>query len=86
MKSLTATRLDSKGRVVIPERIRDRLGLRTGAQFVVTMGDGEELILRAVSPSSMKYFDELIRQIRREARKAGLRAADIRDAIHRARA
>lgn len=85
MEESTATRLDAKGRVVIPENIRSRLGLRIGTQLIVAVGEGDEVILRAISPASMKYFDNLIRQCRRVARKGGLRASDIKDAIHKAR-
>ena len=35
MSTLSTTRMSSKGQVVIPEEIRQRLGLETGAQFVV---------------------------------------------------
>ena len=39
--SIFATRkLSSKGQVVIPEEIRDQLGLKTGSQFIV-LGDKE---------------------------------------------
>ena len=36
MKTLATTKLSSKGQVVIPEEIRNRLGLETGAQFVAS--------------------------------------------------
>ena len=35
MSEAATTTLSSKGQVVIPEEIRVRLGLKTGAQFVV---------------------------------------------------
>ena len=35
MRSVATTKLSSKGQVVIPEEIRVRLGLKTGAEFVV---------------------------------------------------
>src|SRR5438552_4118017 len=35
MSEAATTTLSSKGQVVIPEEIRSRLGLKTGAQFVV---------------------------------------------------
>jgi AbrB family looped-hinge helix DNA binding protein len=85
MEDSTKSRLDSKGRVVIPEKIRSRLGLRPGAQFTVIIGDGEEVILRSTSPASMKDFDELTRQARRQARQSGLRKSEVTEAIHRLR-
>ncbi len=85
MRDSATTRLDAKGRVVIPEKIRSRLGLRSGEQFTITVGDGEELILRPISPVSMKDFDDLLRQMRRVARKLALRKSNIVETIHKVR-
>ena len=51
MQALSTTRLSSKGQVVIPEEVRDRLGLETGVQFVV-VGDWDVVILKVISPPS----------------------------------
>jgi AbrB family looped-hinge helix DNA binding protein len=76
--------MSSKGQVVIPEEIRKRLGLKEGSQFVV-VGERDAVILKAISPPSMQEFDDLIAEARRQARKAGLKRTDVRDAIRRAR-
>lgn len=85
MRSLSTTRLSSKGQVVIPEEIRDRLRLKGGTQFVV-LGEADVVILKSIAPPSMQEFDELVRRARSAARKAGLKPADVRRAISRARA
>jgi AbrB family looped-hinge helix DNA binding protein len=84
MGSLATTRLSSKGQVVIPEEIRERLGLKEGAQFVV-VGERDVVILKSISPPSMEEFDELVRRARAAARKAGMKPTDVRRAISRAR-
>ena len=84
MPNLATTKMSSKGQVVIPEAIRKRLGLKTGAQFVV-VGDKDVVILKAISPPSMDDFDALITEARRQARKAGVKPSDIAAAITRAR-
>jgi AbrB family looped-hinge helix DNA binding protein len=84
MAELATTRMSSKGQVVIPEEIRKRLGLKEGSQFVV-VGERDAVILKAISPPSMLEFDDLIAEARRQARKAGLKRTDVRDAIRRAR-
>lgn len=76
MPTLTTTRMSSKGQVVIPEEIRDRLGLQSGTQFVV-VGDRDVVILKTISAPSMKEFDDLIAQARQQARKSGLKRSDI---------
>jgi AbrB family looped-hinge helix DNA binding protein len=85
MSELATTRLSSKGQIVIPEDVRIRLGLKPGVQFVV-MGEGDVVILKIISPPSMKEFDELIVKARRQARRAGLKRKDIAAAIREVRA
>ena len=74
------TKMSSKGQVVIPEEIRTRLGLSPGTQFVV-LGDGDVVILKALTSPTMDDFDGLIREARRQARTAGLRRSDVRNAV-----
>ncbi len=85
MRSLGTTKLSSKGQVVIPEEIRDRLGLKTGAQFVV-VGERDVVILKSIAPPSMQDFDELVRRARSAARRVGLRPSGVQRAISRVRA
>ena len=83
--TLATTRLSSKGQVVIPEEIRQRLGLQEGTQFVV-VGEKDVVILKAIQPPAMSEFDALVRRARGSARKTGLTPADVRRAVKRARA
>lgn len=85
MGSLATTKLSSKGQVVIPEEIRQRLGLKEGAQFVV-VGDRDVVILKAIAPPAMEEFDDLVRRARRAARKARMKPADVKRAISKVRA
>jgi AbrB family looped-hinge helix DNA binding protein len=71
--------MSSKGQVVIPEEIRKRLGLKAGTQFVV-VAENDTVIMKAISPPSMDEFDTLVAEARKQAKKAGLKKADI-DAI-----
>jgi AbrB family looped-hinge helix DNA binding protein len=76
--------MSSKGQIVIPEEIRNRMGLQSGTQFVV-VGDRDVVILKAISVPSMKEFDNLIAQARQQARKSGLRKSDVDAAIAKVR-
>ncbi len=84
MPTLTTTRMSSKGQVVIPEEVRDRLGLRSGTQFVV-VGDRDVVVLKAISPPSMKEFDRLIAHARQQTRRSGLRGSDVDVAVTKGR-
>ncbi len=80
MTKLATTKLSSKGQVVIPEEIRKRLGLEAGSQFIV-VADKDAIILKTISPPSLDEFDELIREARQQARKAGMKPSAIKKAI-----
>ena len=84
MESLATTRMSSKGQEVIPEEIRDRLGLKAGTQFVV-LGDRDVVILKAISAPSVKEFNDLIGQVRQQARRAGLKKSDVEASVARVR-
>ncbi len=85
MANLATTKMSSKGQVVIPEDIRKRLNLKAGSQFVV-MGEDGVVILKAIEAPSMKDFDALISEARKQARQAGLKRSDIGKAIAKSRA
>ena len=84
MSTVATTRMSSKGQVVIPEDVRNRLGLNTGAQFLV-MGENDVIILKTISPPSMNDFDAIIRRARRQAKTAGMKPSDITKAIAKVR-
>ncbi|MBM4119153.1 AbrB/MazE/SpoVT family DNA-binding domain-containing protein [bacterium] len=79
------TRLSSKGQVVIPEEVRQKLRLLPGVQFLV-LGEGDVVILKVISPPSIAEFDGLIAEARSQARRSGLRKGDVAGAVSRARA
>jgi AbrB family looped-hinge helix DNA binding protein len=78
------TKLSSRGQVVIPEEIRNRLGLEPGAQFVV-VAEGDVVVLKALKPPRMADFKALLDQARASAEEAGLSPEDVESAIREAR-
>jgi AbrB family looped-hinge helix DNA binding protein len=84
MAEIATTKMSSKGQVVIPEGIRKRLGLESGARFVV-VGEKDTVILKAISPPKMDEFDRLVTQARKQARRAGLKRADVKAIVARVR-
>jgi len=78
------TKLSSKGQVVIPEEIRNRLGLEAGAQFVV-VGEGDVVVLKALQPPKMAEFKALLDKVQRSAQEAGITPADVEAAIREVR-
>jgi len=84
MAKLATTKMSSKGQVVIPEEVRDRLGLKAGVQFVV-IGERDVVILKTLSTPSRAEFDDLVNEARKQARKAGLKRSDIRKTTNKVR-
>ena len=84
MSGFSTTKLSSKGQVVIPEEIRKKLHLKNGDQFIV-MGKDDVVILKTITPPSIKEFDSFIHDIRKEVRKAGIKREDVVKAIKKVR-
>lgn len=56
MAGAATTELSSRGQVVIPEEMRNRLGLKPGARFVV-LGGRDVVILKVIQTPDMAEFD-----------------------------
>jgi AbrB family looped-hinge helix DNA binding protein len=84
MKAISTTKMSTKGQVVIPEEIREKLGLEPGENFVV-VGREDTVILKKISAPRMEDFDALLREARRQARAVGMKRSDVKRAIKRAR-
>ena len=76
MKALATTRMSSKGQVVIPEDVRNKLGLTAGSQFIV-VGENGVVIMKTITRPSMRDFDALIKKARQQAKSAGMTRPDV---------
>jgi AbrB family looped-hinge helix DNA binding protein len=74
MTNLSTTKLSSKGQIVIPETVRNQLGLKAGMEFVV-VGDKDMLLLKIITPPDLSRFGRLIQRARSEAHKVSLKKA-----------
>ncbi len=84
MASVATTKLSSKGQVVIPEEVRKQLGLKAGDQFVV-VGEDDAVILKTITPPSIRDFDAIIEKARMQARATRMKRSDIAKAIAKVR-
>ena len=80
MPPYSTTKLSSKGQVVIPEDVRNDLGLNEGDQFVV-IGQGDAVILKVITPPKLDEFQKLLGRARAEAKRLSLKKADVKSAI-----
>jgi AbrB family looped-hinge helix DNA binding protein len=82
--AVETTKMSSRGQVVIPEEIRNRLGLKTGDRFLV-IADNDVVFLKSLISPSLGEFDYLIREARKQARITGLKRSDIVNAVAKVR-
>lgn len=84
MSQVATTKMSSKGQVVIPEDIRDKMGLHSGDQFLV-LAEKDVVILKIVTRPSMNEYKNLITKARNSAKAAGMTSESIKSAIKVAR-
>ena len=85
MSKIATTKMSSKGQIVIPEDVRNRLVLKSGDRFMV-IGDDGVVVLKALQTPDLSEFDELIESVRLQASLAGVTESDIEESIQEARA
>ena len=84
MEKLEITSMSSRGQVVIPLDIRDRLHLHEGEKFVV-IGEDDTIVLKKMEVPSFKGFDKLLEKTRKFVKNRGLKQRDVDEAIKQAR-
>ena len=78
--NLATTKMSSKGQIVIPESVRQQLGLATGDQFLV-LGHGDTVLLKVIHPPSQDEFDAALKRLQVKAKAAGRKPSDVRKVI-----
>lgn len=84
MGSLEVTSMSSRGQIVIPQNIRESLGLQEGEKFVV-IGEDNTIILKKIEAPSLKNLDRLLSKTQDFARIKGIKKADVKAAVKRSR-
>ena len=84
IKVRAATKLSSKGQVVIPEEIRKDLKLRTGDLFLV-YGKEDPMVVRAAPVPTDDEFESIISEAQAYAIEVKLKPSDIQKAIKKYR-
>ncbi len=78
--TVAITSVSSKGQVVIPSKIRERLGIGEGSKLVIVT-DGENVLLKPIEAPNVETFKSLIKESRALARKKGLTKSDVAKAM-----
>ena len=84
MTEMEITSLSTRGQIVVPRRIRERLDLRVGEKFVV-IGEEDLIVLKKIEMPSFKAFDKLLKKTRVFAKEKQLKETDVKTAVKIAR-
>jgi len=84
MEKIEVTSMSSRGQVVIPQALREKLGLSPGEKFIA-IGEDDMLILKKLEMPSFEGFDRLLKKTRAFVKKRGLTKTDVKEAIRKAR-
>jgi AbrB family looped-hinge helix DNA binding protein len=78
------TTLSSRGQVVLPQDVRERLNLKEGDKFLV-MAEEDTVILKAIKPIPKEKFESMLEATREAVKKAGITPEDLNRTIERVR-
>jgi len=89
MENIEITALSSRGQIVIPQKIRDKLCLKEGERFAI-VGDKGTIILKKIDMPTKEQLicelDKMAKEGRKRLEAKGIRnEQDIVDIIHKRR-
>lgn len=84
MERTEITSMSSKGQIVIPQALREKLKLKEGERFVI-LGQEDTIILKKMNLPTFADFDEMIKRSHKFAKDNNLTPKDLELAIKRAR-
>ncbi len=84
MENIEITSVSSRGQVVIPQSLRDKLKIHEGEKFAV-IGEDNIIILKKLEMPSFSGVDKLLKRTREFAKKKGLKKTDVEEAIRETR-
>ena len=84
MENVEITSISSRGQVVIPQGVRDKLNLHEGEKFVV-IGEDDTIILKKLEMPSFKGVDKLLEKTREFVKNKNIKPNEIDEAVKRVR-
>ena len=84
MENIEITSVSSRGQVVIPQSLRDRMKIHTGEKFVV-IGENNTIVLKKLEMPSFKGIDKLLKKTRDFVKEKGIKESDVEEAIKQTR-
>jgi antitoxin PrlF len=84
MENVEITSISSRGQIVIPQRLRNKMSIHEGEKFVV-IGEDNTIVLKKLEMPSFRGIDKLLKKTRDFAKKKGIKESDVEESIKQAR-
>lgn len=84
MENVEITSVSSRGQIVIPQSLRNRMKINEGEKFVI-IGEDNTIVLKKLEMPSFSGIDKLLKKTRDFAKKKGLKESDVEEAIKQTR-
>ena len=84
MENIEITSVSSRGQIVIPQGLRNKMRIREGEKFIV-IGEDNTIILKKLEMPSFSGIDKLLRKTRDFAKNKGIKESDVKEAIKQTR-
>ena len=85
MHNVALTTLSSKGQIVIPQQVRDELGLKEGETFAVVGKEDTIILKKVIIPSPKQVFERVHSWGTAFAAKKGLKEEELQQKLTRNR-
>ena len=84
MENIEITSVSSRGQIVIPQSLRDKLKIHAGEKFVV-IGEENTIVLKKLEMPSFSGVDKLLKKTRDFVKRKGIKISDTEEAIKHTR-
>ena len=84
MENIEITSVSSRGQIVIPQSLRNKMKIHEGEKFVV-IGEDNTIVLKKLEMPSFSGVDKLLKKTREFAKKKGLKESDVEEAVKQTR-
>jgi AbrB family looped-hinge helix DNA binding protein len=83
-RDFEVTKMSSKGQVVIPQRLRDRMHIKEGSKFAV-VGMDDTIILKKLEPPKWEDFDRAVGKLRKLGKEKDISEKAVEKAVKESR-
>ena len=81
MTDIEITKASTRGQIVLPKNIREKIGIKSGDYFAV-YSDGDTIFIRKIEMKKLKeMFEKTSEEIRKHAKEKGITKKMIDEAI-----